>query len=382
MSEGDQINCKMDVKEDVLDGGVDIAEIFYHHTIFKHGSLIYEVKVQSDILQEIDTDILRKNKRKNFENDLKSHKKNSMDNQRGTDISQMNFKSEIEDKSVESEEIMSKIKTKISDETVVYQYIPSNDNDIVVRTLDTKSVSCGANYSTNTEIIKDSSNVSQLQDKSEVKFQEHIACKMCTQSFTCPSALKNHMVTHDSEDETFDCSICSKTFIKLQHLKQHSLVHQEKKFHCSVCNRNFSCQQVLNRHMIIHTGEKKFQCTICPKKFTQTSHLKTHLQRHAGHKKFHCSVCQKSFITKEELKVHNRIHTGERMFQCTICMKKFIQSSHLKEHTYSHANEKGFTCQICGKVFSQCSSLSVHKMQHTQQDANIGRMKVKSSTHL
>ena len=67
-----------------------------------------------------------------------------------------------------------------------------------------------------------------------------------------------------SEEETFQCSNCNKSFTKKTDLVQHQRIHSgEKPFQCSICNKCFALKDTLVNHQRTHTGEKPFQCSIC-----------------------------------------------------------------------------------------------------------------------
>ena len=63
-----------------------------------------------------------------------------------------------------------------------------------------------------------------------------------------------------SEEKTYQCSICDKTFPRESDLKGHMTVHGgEKSYLSSICDKTFSRDNVLKGHKTIHSEEKTYQ---------------------------------------------------------------------------------------------------------------------------
>ena len=64
-------------------------------------------------------------------------------------------------------------------------------------------------------------------------------CSECGRSCDSSSALKIHVRSHHcSEQRPFECSVCSKTFMRLAHLDRHSIIHTGHKPHkCFLCGK-------------------------------------------------------------------------------------------------------------------------------------------------
>ena len=67
---------------------------------------------------------------------------------------------------------------------------------------------------------------------------------------------------------------------------------------------SISLMRNLKIHRITNTDEKTFSCDQCPKSFNQRAHLKTHRRTHTGEKPFLCDQCPKSFSDSSNLKKH------------------------------------------------------------------------------
>lgn len=72
------------------------------------------------------------------------------------------------------------------------------------------------------------------------------------------------------------CLVCGKTFKNKHTLKQHTTIHQDRKFACEYCTKKFHNKYGYERHLRIHTGEKPYVCSVCSRGFTDKSHLLKH----------------------------------------------------------------------------------------------------------
>ena len=60
-----------------------------------------------------------------------------------------------------------------------------------------------------------------------------------------------------------------------------------------------------------HTGARPFMCSVCPKTFTRLNYLKEHLNVHYGKKPYSCSECSAAFPDNISLHRHKRKHKTE-----------------------------------------------------------------------
>lgn len=142
----------------------------------------------------------------------------------------------------------------------------------------------------------------------------------------------------DSNQGSFTCHICNRSFFHKGTLTHHMKSHKSN--FCNICKQEFPHGQ-LDTHICVppvasHKVSKS--CELCGKVFANPSALRIHYVVHTGEKPYRCSICGKGFTQKGNLKCHLRIHTGERPFQCMWCGKTFTQKVNLNHHVMSHRN--------------------------------------------
>ena len=172
--------------------------------------------------------------------------------------------------------------------------------------------------------------------------------------------LRNHIVrAHFTETPYLNCDFCQETFDHIDHWTKHisekhvdmfyQLKHwdlydskclsEDKSYVCEFCSKSFQLKTNLTIHMRIHTGERPHECTECDRKFSQPSHLHTHMKTHTGEQPYSCDICSKSFALNGNLPAHKRTHTGEKPFSCMVCCKAFGTRRTLKSHMKTHNKE-------------------------------------------
>lgn len=248
-------------------------------------------------------------------------------------------------------------------------------------------------------------------------------CCGCKQEFETEAELLNHStavhfnerVNIDDPTRPFRCNICYKSFVTLQHLKEHHRIAIRRYF-CRQCGKGFMTQSNLENHHKCHytsAGTKK--CCGCRSEFENEESLAVHsLQVHKPEqlydprKPFECTVCYRRYPTRKSLVSHKRLnqqhrcsHCGEifakRIFltihernfhpdvpkeedpkrRCCGCYLEFPNMEQLQQHASAthklQRNQiadgtKPFECDICCKRFN-----SIFNLHHHQKKANQGR---------
>lgn len=116
--------------------------------------------------------------------------------------------------------------------------------------------------------------------------------------------------------------------------------------------------------------KKNFNCPECPAKFSSNYKLDSHVNRHKGIRPFKCNLCPKTYYEPHSLRVHLQTHTGEKNYICEICSKPFMYVCTLNKHRFTHMDEKLFKCDLCEKSFYHPNKLQRHRLTHTDRPRN------------
>ncbi|XP_055639517.1 zinc finger protein ZFP2-like isoform X2 [Toxorhynchites rutilus septentrionalis] len=217
-------------------------------------------------------------------------------------------------------------------------------------------------------------------------------CPHCAKAFKKPTALQEHTRTH-TEERPFSCPHCPKAFKYTSTLKHHMrkthagwlkinkrresdlddsqkedqmrLHTEESSFKCEKCEKTFSSKYGLKIHDRIHTDERPYSCPYCQNAFRYSSTLRDHVRAHTGERPYSCPHCPKAFSRPKTLTHHIQTHTGDRPYSCPHCPKTFIQSTAYKQHIRSHKDERPYACTHCPAAFKNRKTLRVHNRSHT-----------------
>ena len=132
-------------------------------------------------------------------------------------------------------------------------------------------------------------------------------CHYCSNTFTTPGSLKNHLNCHEESREMFPCQICSKKFKSKASMKKHQRNHNSGKQKCEICAKEV---YDLYQHQRSHEKEKS-TCSICK---ATVKNIKGHMEIHVELLNQHqCSHCPKTFSLKKQLSNHmQRIHETDK----------------------------------------------------------------------
>lgn len=202
--------------------------------------------------------------------------------------------------------------------------------------------------------------------KRRKKDDKWLTCEQCERSFVTRIQLKNHQRMH----KTIECPICKKV-IKGTFIKEHQAAH-EGKFRCDICDAAFGSSFRLRSHKnLVHAAEaqsndKTFPCTVCERTFPNKTKLSYHLRKH---KQRQCPICMKQ-VPNVRLQTHIAIHQKEHY--CELCQRSFATAINLTNHNKSkHSEQSLFVCEQCGRTFPSGIKLCDHRKQHQRKECPI-----------
>nr|CAI5856725.1 unnamed protein product [Callosobruchus analis] len=182
-----------------------------------------------------------------------------------------------------------------------------------------------------------------------------IRCIYCKKTFTSKRSLEDHIVkTHPDfiasvSSKIHECRQCTYKTTNIRNFREHSVVkHPEISdnctFRCTYCNKTFKFKQALDDHIIeIHpdfiacVSRKVHECKKCTYKTVSTSLLKRHMVKHpdiaGNHITIRCNYCNKTFTRKQSLDDHIATYAkhpdiaGNHMtIRCMYCNKTFTRT--------------------------------------------------------
>lgn len=186
--------------------------------------------------------------------------------------------------------------------------------------------------------VINSSNVSTVNDSTErTSTTETKEAEQPSPEVNDGETLSTEAPALSTDNSTFSCRSCSKTFSS-----QKQLVHHRRKTHASECS---------------------FMCGICGKSFKKQIHVNNHIRTHTGERPYQCSDCGKTFSLLANLIRHNLIHSGIRPYRCEVCNRSFSQSSNLRNHSLLHSKAALLSCPDCPAKFRWPAKLALHRFK-------------------
>jgi len=165
-------------------------------------------------------------------------------------------------------------------------------------------------------------------------------CHYCPERFSFRPKLFRHIEDIHNikpEEKTFICEICSKAYLKQNHLQLHYEECHTPSIHiCQVenCNQKFTRRFSLNRHM---------------------------LSAHSDIPKYSCERCKKTFKTYDSWKYHNNVVHKNILMYCWKCGFGFRQKTKLEYHIAQNiCRNAKIPCSYCPRKFTTNVGLVTH----------------------
>lgn len=198
-----------------------------------------------------------------------------------------------------------------------------------------------------------------MESHVDKEMRRTFACSKCDFVTVSKDSLRGHNVHHlTSEEQVFECSVCSdkfKTYIQLYRHRQkmHQSVDKVDKYVCNFCGKSMKGAGILKNHFALHHSNEKpsINCPIenCVKVFITTKQLQNHMKSHDKDSKEICSECGLVLANKNNLEKHiDRVHLKLRNFGCDLCDYKSCFKFEIAEHVriYTQAVIKDLTSNL------------------------------------
>lgn len=264
---------------------------------------------------------------------------------------------------------------------------------------DEKSVGNSTTIKNITNIGKDDRN-----EEAENLGGDRVACYYCTQSFTTPKILKQHIkLYHVQENGTIELDLSTMTSFTCPECLRELKDGRCLKKHMKLCHNlvvstkrrpppiRVPCKepsivrgQLCNEFPIIRdrsptSGKPRTKCGICGHGpvYGYTTIMKHQIRKHGRPKKetneiFICDFCKKEFGGKENLSRHLKIHENARKYQCDMCESRFNTALLLTRHRQLHVYIK---CGYCEQEFQFRSQYKTHhRIAHPKLPKNAQMM--------
>lgn len=200
----------------------------------------------------------------------------------------------------------------------------------------------------------------------KVSNEQSFTCDICSKSFLAITSLIQHKKIHDPENSAYAivfiveiqfwfcfyfatfsdhiCDKCGKGFRILGNLEKHFKIHTEPKFKCSDCPRKFHRKTAYNLHRDAAHRNAKYVCEYCDAELSSYTGLHHHTSMfdsiflyffRNSHSVNYRKWMKQWILRKIIMIISERMHKrtdDDRHFQCTSCPKKFFENNVLRHH--------------------------------------------------
>ncbi|XP_065360922.1 zinc finger protein 397-like [Calliphora vicina] len=215
----------------------------------------------------------------------------------------------------------------------------------------------------------------------------YFRCELCHEfESNVASYAVTHLTTvHGIERPAiFRCSQCdAKPFIKNQSLQEHiATIHEQqpkkRDFVCQECGKTFIKNCHLQKHLLsVHKmGEMPYKCNIpqCGKGYVDAYALRMHMKQshHIDDEEqieslttlYQCDACGKSFMDLQSLNVHIKTVHSVEGFSCLQCGYNFRQKARYETHVRrAKCKPPCFVCRHCERTFVKLVQLEEHQRE-------------------
>ena len=172
--------------------------------------------------------------------------------------------------------------------------------------------------------------------------------------------------------KTFECELCSFTFLHIKSLKKHienpeSCQKSSQTHQCPKCNNKSVSRKALMRHMVKHTD--KYKCETCNHAFSRSEYLEDHKKNPLNCKKYlneaekeknTFSNKSNNTIIKDEVNATVVDSQIPKVHQCPQCnFKTDTSSRQLKRHMIIHSEK--YKCDTCNHSYQDLRGLQLHQ---------------------
>lgn len=173
------------------------------------------------------------------------------------------------------------------------------------------------------------------------------------------------------------CQHCSATFIDLFNLSFHCRIHHsDTTLPCGSCPLTFYIPKQLENHVLVYHTQTPDNAkddqgnSICPfcGKYMKARSLRRHIKSVHSVKQqpYTCDICETKLSTRSILTIHMQTKHLHILYTCRYCKETFknrIQrrSHEIRIHTFNYKHE----CNFCQKKFLTNVELQKHRVVHT-----------------